>query len=173
MNIVLIGFMGTGKSETGRLLAKKLCWQFFDTDDMIEREVGMKIPQIFAKHGEPYFREAEAKAIGLVSLLDKTVISCGGGAVTRKENMDELEKNGLVICLTASPEVILERTKKNIDRPLLQVKNPLSRIRELLAERRKYYQRCTITIDTTNILPAQVVELILKNPIFPVIAADC
>jgi shikimate kinase len=96
--------MGTGKSEVGALLAQRLGWQFFDTDTMIEEQVGMSVSDIFARRGEKHFRDTETAAIRLVSLMDKTVIACGGGAVLRKENMDELERNGVVVCLTATPE---------------------------------------------------------------------
>jgi len=164
MNIVLTGFMGTGKSAVGKLLAARLGWQFIDTDEMIEKEVGMKIPEIFARRGEPAFRDAETEAVRLVSLLDKMVVSCGGGVVLRSENMDELEKSGIVVCLTASPETILARTKNNTDRPLLKTKDPLAKIKELLSARSGCYARCHCAIDTSTLSPAEVATAILSHP---------
>jgi shikimate kinase len=164
MNIVLTGFMGTGKSAVGKLLAKQLGWQFFDTDEVIEKDTKLKISDIFKNKGEPFFREVETKAIKLVSLLDKSVIACGGGVVLKPENMDELEKNGIVVCLCAGPEKILERTCKNTDRPLLKTPDPLSKIKGLLKERETCYKRCHISIDTNNLSIEQVAEKILNNP---------
>ena len=165
MNLAITGFMGTGKSVAGKIVAEKLGWQFFDTDEIIEEEVEIKISEIFAKKGEPYFRDLETKTIKLLSLLDKAVISCGGGVVLRPENMDELEKKGVIVCLTASPEKILERTKGNA-RPLLAVKDPLSKIKELLKAREQYYKRCSLTIDTSNLSPEQAAEMIIKSKIW-------
>ena len=164
MNIVLTGFMGTGKSAVGKLIAKRLGWQFFDTDEVIEKDIKLKISDIFKYKGEPYFREVEAKAIKLVSLLDKAVIACGGGVVLRAENMNELEKNGIVICLCASPEKVLSRTSKNTDRPLLKTPDPLSKIKDLLKTRETCYKRCHISIGTDNYTVEQVVDKILNDP---------
>ncbi|MBN1824123.1 MAG: AAA family ATPase [Endomicrobiales bacterium] len=162
MNIVLTGFMGTGKTAVGKLLAEKLDWQFYDTDGMIEKDTGLSIPEIFAKKGEPYFRDVESKAVKLFSVLDKAVIACGGGVALRPENMDELEKNGVVVCLTARPEVVLKRTK-NSDRPLLKVKDPLSKISELLKARETYYKRCRVSIDTSVISERETAERIIQQ----------
>jgi shikimate kinase len=162
MNIVLTGFMGTGKTAVGKMVANKLGWQFFDTDEIIEEEIGMKISGIFANKGEPYFRELETKTVRLLALLDKAVISCGGGVVLRAENMDELEKKGYVVCLTASPEVILERTRGET-RPLLKVKNPLQKIREMLQIREPYYKRCKLMIDTSSVSIEQAAGMIMKE----------
>ncbi|MFH1367895.1 MAG: shikimate kinase [Elusimicrobiota bacterium] len=164
MNIVLTGFMGTGKSYVGMLLAKKLGWQFYDTDAMIEKDVGYSINEIFAKKGEPYFRDVESKAVRLVAILDKVVIACGGGVVLRKENMQELGKNGVVVCLTATPEKIYERTKYDTTRPLLKTDDPVLKIRELLDFRKEYYGKCGLIVDTSDITPEQVTEKILAFP---------
>lgn len=164
MNIVLTGFMGTGKSAVGMLLAKKLGWQYFDTDTMIEKDVGYPISQIFAKDGEKFFRDVEAKAVRLVALLDKAVISCGGGVVLRKDNMQELEKNGMVVCLTATPEKIYERTKDDASRPLLRSDDPLSKIKEIMELRKDFYGRCGLIVDTTNLTTEQVADKILAFP---------
>lgn len=164
MNIVLTGFMGTGKSAVGKLLAKRLGWQFFDTDEVVEKDTKLKISDIFNNKGEPYFREVETKAIKLVSLLDKSVIACGGGVVLRLENMDELEKNGVIVCLNAAPEKILSRTSINNDRPLLKTPDRLSKIIGLLKERESFYKRCHIQIDTDNFSVEQIADKILNSP---------
>lgn len=165
MNIILTGFMGTGKSAVSKLLAEKLSWQYIDTDEIIEKEQGVPISAIFATKGEPYFREIESAAIRRISALDKVVISCGGGVVLKKENMDELEKNGFIICLTASPEKIYGRVKHNTDRPLLKVDNPLQKINELLELRKPFYSRCSLMIDTTDLPVSGVVEKIMERGI--------
>jgi shikimate kinase len=154
--------MGTGKSAVGKIIAKKLGWQFFDVDQIIEEEVGVKISEIFEKKGEPYFREVETSAIKLLSILDEAVISCGGGAVLKAENMDELEKKGVVVCLTASAAKILERTKGD-RRPLLNVKNPAEKIKEMLKKREPYYKRCRLMIDTTEFSAKDIAEQILNS----------
>ena len=165
MNLVLTGFMGTGKTAVGKLLASRLEWQFFDLDSLIEKEVGMNISKIFARQGEPYFRDLETKTIKLVSLLDNAVIACGGGVVLRKENMEELEKKGKIICLTAGPEIIYERLRDGADRPLLNAANPLERIKSLMAERAKYYERCNAMISNDGFTVEQTVNAILKHPV--------
>ena len=163
MNIVLTGFMGTGKSAVSRMLSKKLDWQLIDTDSMIEKDTGMKISDIFEKKGESHFRNLETKAVQLVSLSDKAVISCGGGVVLREENMKALETGGFVVCLTASPETIYNRIKSNKDRPLLNVADPTAQIKELLDARQKFYDRCHLLIDTSVLTIEQIVEKILSD----------
>ena len=164
MNIVLIGIMGTGKTATGKALAAKLGWQFFDTDEMIEKEAGMTVSEIFARRGEACFRDMETQAIRLLSVLDKTVIACGGGAVLRRENMDELERNGVIVCLSAAPEVIVERVRKSGNRPLLKVADPLAKIRELERARSEFYRRCHVTIDTGGRDVAGAAAAIIESP---------
>ena len=163
MNIVLVGFMGTGKSATGRVLADRLSWPFFDTDEMIEREAGMSISDIFARDGESCFRDLETSAVRLLSMMDNIVISCGGGVVLRAENMDALRTNGVIVCLTASPETIFKRVSKTVNRPLLKVQDPLRRIKELQEQRAPYYRDCHITIDTSSLSPKSVADHILNN----------
>ncbi len=162
-NIVLTGFMGTGKTEVGRLLARRLGYTFIDADSVIEEEQGIPITEIFKRFGEPYFRDIESAVIKRLSEMERAVISTGGGAVLRQENMDNLKKKGIIICLMASPETIYERTKNDSSRPLLQVENPLQRIKELLEFRRPYYERADIMVNTDGKTPAQVVEEIIEN----------
>ncbi len=165
MNIVLVGFMGTGKSETGRVLAKRLARPFFDTDEMIEKEAGMSIADIFARDGESCFRDLETSAVRLLGVMDNIVISCGGGAVLREENMSALRDHGVMVCLTAKPEVVFKRVSKTSNRPLLKVKDPLKRIKELQEQRASYYRDCQITIDTSVLSPQAAADIILSNPL--------
>jgi len=162
MNIVLTGMMGTGKTVVGKGLAGKLNMKYISTDEMIEKDVGMSIPKIFEGKGEPYFRDVESKAIKCVAMLDNFVIDTGGGVVQKSENMEELERNGVIVCLTASPEVILTRTKKTKYRPLLNVENPETEIRRLLKKREPFYKRCSMMIDTSNKRIEEVVDEIIK-----------
>ncbi len=162
-NIVLTGFMGTGKTEVGRILSRKLGYVLVDADTEIEKEQGMTITDIFKQYGEPKFRDIEADVIRRLSEMENAVISTGGGAVLRQDNMDNLRKNGVVICLTASPETILKRTSNNNDRPLLQVEDPLKKIKELLEFRKPYYEKADIMIDTEGKSPIEVAEEIIEK----------
>lgn len=161
-NIVLTGFMGTGKSEVGKELSRVLGWQVIDIDTEIEKSQNMKITEIFKQFGEPRFRDLETEMIKNLSKNKNVIISTGGGAVLRQENMDALRESGVIICLTASPETILKRTSNNNDRPLLQAENPLKKIRELLEFRMPYYQKADIMIDTENKKPFEVAEEIIE-----------
>ena len=139
MNVVLIGFMGSGKSAAGKALAKKTKMQFIDTDSLIEKQAGMGIPEIFTKMGEKEFRELEKKAISEVSKRDNCVISTGGGAVLDKENVLNLKRNGKIFYLKISPENCFSRVRKSEKRPLLQVEDKLAEIRKLMAFREPFY----------------------------------
>ncbi len=162
-NIVLTGFMGTGKTEVGRLLARRLGYKFIDADSVIEEEQKIPITEIFKRFGEPYFRDIESNLIKRLSEMEGVVISTGGGAVLREENMNNLRKKGVIVCLMASPETIFERTKNDTSRPLLQVQDPLQRIRELLEFRRPFYEKADIMIDTDGKTPQEVTEEIIKK----------
>jgi shikimate kinase len=162
-NIVLTGFMGTGKTEVGKILSQRLGYAIIDADSEIEKETGMTITEIFKRYGESRFREIEASVIKRLSGLKNIIISTGGGAVLREENVINLRKNGLIICLTASPETILKRTSNNSSRPLLQVEDPLQKIKELLEYRRPYYEKADIMIDTENKNPLEVAEEIIQK----------
>ena len=162
-NIVLTGFMGTGKTAVGRELARMLDMKLVDIDSEIEAEEGMKISEIFGRFGEQYFRDAETRVIRRISQGAGMIISTGGGAVLREENIELLRRNAAIFCLAASPETILARTSGNTDRPLLQVEDPMSRIRELLAYRRPFYEKAGDVIDTDGKTPLQVAGEIVEK----------
>ncbi|MCX8031254.1 MAG: shikimate kinase [Thermodesulfovibrionales bacterium] len=162
-NIVLIGFMGTGKSAIGKILAEKLSFHFYDIDKIIEEEQKMSINEIFKKYGETVFRDIEADIILRLSKLEKAVIATGGGAVLRDTNVINLREKGLLVCLTASAETIYERLKNHTDRPLLQVKNPFEKIKELLNLREQFYKKADITINTENKTLEQIAGEILEK----------
>lgn len=155
--------MGTGKSEVGKLLAQRLQREFFDTDTVIEQAVGQPIARIFAEKGETHFRELEKQVIRQVCQKHEIVIATGGGAIVNVDNAICLQESGTVICLTASPEVIVQRVQGNNDRPLLQGEDPLTKIRSLLTVRAEAYARADITIDTSSLNPSEVVEMILAQ----------
>lgn len=161
-NIVLTGFMGTGKTYTGRALARSLGIKFVDTDVLIEKEAGITIPDIFEKFGEPHFRGLEREIVKRVSQENGAVIAVGGGAIVNPDNLADLKKKGVIICLKASPEVILSRVERNSDRPLLQVEDRIGKITELLEKRAPYYEKADFTVDTDGKTPEQVAEEILE-----------
>jgi shikimate kinase len=162
-NIVLTGFMGTGKTEVGKMLAKRLGALFIDADSEIEKRAGKKIANIFSTQGEPAFRDMESETLRALSENDRTVISTGGGAVLRQENMDILRRKGVIVCLNASAKTILHRTRGCTDRPLLNVEDPLAKIKEMLAQRQPYYEKADIIIDTENKSPMQIADEIMEE----------
>ncbi|GLI54344.1 shikimate kinase [Thermodesulfovibrio yellowstonii] len=162
-NIVLIGFMGTGKTSVGKVIAKKLGFEFVDVDEVIEKATGMEISQIFSKFGESCFRDIEEEMIKLITQKRRQVIATGGGVVLRDENMKRLKKDGVIFCLRASENVIFERLKQTTNRPLLQVENPEERIKELLQKRMSLYEKADFCIDTEGLTPEEVAEKIIKE----------
>ncbi len=161
-NLILAGFMGTGKSAVGRLLAERLNRRFVDLDEDIEKREKRPIYQIFKESGEPYFRGIEKEAVKEVSQLKDCIIAVGGGAIVDPENLAAFKKNGIVICLLASVDAILERTKDNPTRPLLNVPDPRKRVEELLKFRAPYYAKTDYQIDTTDLSVEEVAEKILE-----------
>ncbi len=162
-NIILTGFMGVGKTSVGTRLARDLSFRFVDTDTLIEADQHMTITAIFAKHGEPYFREVEAKIIRDVMQQSNQVVSTGGGAVIWDMNREAFKKAGLVVCLTARPEVIYERIKRETHRPLLQTADPQAKIRELLESRSKFYAQADLVIDTSERSVDDVITVIKEK----------
>ncbi len=160
--IVLTGFMATGKTAVGLLLAKKLGLPFLDTDELIEQKAGKSIPEIFAIEGEDHFRFLERDTISRLAELEDCIISTGGGAIVDQENLKALKNKGVVICLTASPEVILNRVGNTVHRPLLHHPEPLRRIEELLYSRLPFYSRADFLIDTSNATTEEVASRVLS-----------
>jgi len=164
-SIALIGFMGTGKTAVGKALAEKLGKEFFELDPLIEKKAGKTIPAIFKEDGEIAFREFEIEAIKEVSKERNAVIACGGGVVLNKINIDRLKREAVIVCLTASPRVILRRTSRDAEeRPLLTVANPALTIKELLRFRRPFYERAAdTTVNTSRLdIDSVVTQIIAK-----------
>lgn len=159
-NIILVGFMGTGKTSVGIRLAEVLGMTFVDTDDLIEKDSGMIISDIFSKHGEDYFRDLESKVAEEISKQKKQVIATGGGIIRREKNIENFRQTGILFCLDASPETILERTSGDNHRPLLQVDDPISRIHNLLKERDPLYAKADYRINTSDLSIDQVADRI-------------
>ena len=149
-NIVLVGFMGTGKTSIGKRLATRLRMRYMDTDDIIERDSGRCISDIFSEDGEETFRELESKAVRKVSKLNNHIISTGGGVVLKEANMVALKRNGIIFCLTATPEEIYRRVQHQSHRPLLQTPDPLAKIKLMLEDRQPYYAKADYTVETTG-----------------------
>lgn len=163
MNIVLIGFMGSGKSAVGHLLAEELKLNFLDTDELIENTEGRKISEIFKADGEEYFRDLETEVIKTLQDYDNFVLSTGGGMVLREENVSLLKSMGPVILLWAEPEVIYERVKSGTHRPLLQVEEPFEEIKKRLDYRTPFYRKAAdYTIDTSKLSPEEITKDILQ-----------
>jgi len=164
-NIALIGFMGTGKTAVGQLLAKKLGRKFIELDLLIEQKAGKSIPEIFQQDGEIAFRELEIEVTKEVAGRKNAVIACGGGLVLNKINIDRLRKEGIIVYLTASPRVILKRvSSEEGNRPLLEVDNPTLTIQELLKFRKPFYERAAdITVNTSRLDINAVAERIIEK----------
>lgn len=164
-NIVLIGFMGSGKSTVGFKLSYRLRIPMEDTDKLIERKQNKTISDIFAREGEVFFRDLETEL--LEELKDSSyirIISVGGGTPVRPENRPMLKACGTVIYLRVSPEVVYERVKEDTGRPLLQCENPLEKIRQLMDARSQAYEECAdIVIDTDELTLDEVVEEIVAR----------
>jgi len=154
--------MGTGKTNVGKEIARRRKWQFLDLDDLIEMKERKVIADIFARNGEPYFRRREKEALKEAARQDNFVVACGGGVVIDPENIEIMRKSGILICLTAKPEVILKRTSGYGHRPLLNVKDPRRQIGLLLKLRHPYYALADKTIDTSKLSVKQVADKILR-----------
>jgi len=147
-NLALIGFMGTGKTSVGWLVAENLKFSFLDTDEMIQTRTSRSIADIFAKDGEAAFRALERQIVGELSTHERTVISTGGGLPADPENLAALKTHALVACLWSSPEKIWERVRHQSHRPLLHDPDPQKKIRELLAARAPFYKQADVLINT-------------------------
>lgn len=161
-NLILIGFMGSGKSSIGRLAAARLRFQFVDTDALVVERARMEISEIFAKHGEAHFRDLETRAIESLVARERCVIATGGGAVLREENRRQLRSLGFVTLLTAREEIILDRVARHSKRPLLRTGDPRETISTLLAERRPAYEAAAHwTLDTSDFTREQASDAVV------------
>jgi shikimate kinase len=149
-NIILTGFMATGKSSIGRCLAARLGYEFVDLDALIEAEAGMRISQIFASQGEAAFRELESRMVERAAGRTGCVIATGGGAIVNPRNLEALKRSGVVIVLTADPEIILSRVRDAEDRPMLRGGEMRERIQRLLEERAPAYAKADLSVDTSD-----------------------
>ncbi|GIV17861.1 MAG: shikimate kinase [Armatimonadota bacterium] len=158
-NVALIGFMGTGKSLLGQMLAQRWGWRFVDTDSLIEEKVGCSVAQIFERFGEEYFRQQETEVLRSLETQHHLVIATGGGVPTRPENVHSLRRHAVIVLLTAEPEVILQRVQPVQTRPkLASAPDPLAEIRRLLREREVAYACADIRVDTSALSPEEAVQ---------------
>ncbi|OPA78534.1 shikimate kinase [Paenibacillus selenitireducens] len=161
-NIILIGFMGTGKSTVGQAIAETLNYQFVDTDALVEKKAGCAISEIFASQGEAHFRQLEHEVIKEILQNERLVVSTGGGSVLREDNCAVMLANGQVIALTADTDHIIQRVSQDPNRPLLQG-NVEERVHTLMAQRKDAYQFADVTIDTTGVPVENIVRTIHEH----------
>lgn len=168
MNVVLIGFRGSGKSTVGRTLADRLGWSFVDTDALIEERTGMTIREIFADQAEEGFRDLEAQVVAEVAGLDRHVISTGGGVVLREANVEALRRSGKLVYLTAPPEVLWKRifddTHRHQTRLKMDPDNGLQQVRKAIMEREPIYMLASdCIVDTANRSVDSIVSRVLTR----------
>ncbi|MBW2053130.1 MAG: shikimate kinase [Deltaproteobacteria bacterium] len=163
MNLILIGYRATGKSLVGTLLSKRLQWPFLDTDDLIEKEAGLAIPEIVAAKGWDHFRNLEKKVVARVSGLDRHIIATGGGVILDPENVTSLRDAGCLVWLQADIETIKARLAADAFRPPLTDSDTIDEAVGVLEKRLPAYQRAAhINIDTKGLSPAQIADSILN-----------
>jgi len=161
-NIVLTGFMGSGKTTIGKLIAEKLDLELIDTDSEVIKELGMTIDKIFEVHGDKTFRAVETRVTERVSKLDNVVISTGGGVVLTRENVTLLRENGVIYLLYASAESILQRLTDDATRPLLKNGDKPTQVIRLLNMRMPFYKNCDSEINTDILTPGLAAEKIIS-----------
>jgi shikimate kinase len=157
-SIVLVGMMGAGKSTIGRRLSARLRLPFLDADTEIEAAAGMSIPDIFETHGEPHFRDGEARVIARLLDNGPAVLATGGGAFMREETRNRIGDKAISIWLKADADIIMKRVKRRADRPLLQTADPAGTVGRLIEEREPIYQRADITIWSRDVPHDKIVE---------------
>ena len=157
-SVVLVGMMGAGKSTIGRRLAARLRLPFLDADIEIEAAASMSIPDIFATHGEPYFRDGEARVIARLLDNGPAVIATGGGAFMREETRNRIRDKAVSIWLKADADVIMKRVKRRADRPLLQTEDPAATVSRLLEAREPVYQSADLTIWSRDVPHDRIVD---------------
>jgi shikimate kinase len=156
--VVLVGMMGAGKSTIGRRLAARLNLPFVDADNEIEAAAGMTIPEIFEVHGEPHFRDGEARVIARLLDAGPAVLATGGGSFMREETRRRIGEKAVSIWLKADPDVIMRRVKRRADRPLLQTVDPAATVSRLISEREPTYQHADITISSREVPHDKIVD---------------
>ena len=163
-NIYLLGFMGTGKTSVGKILAARLGMIFVDMDDIIVERAGKSIPEIFAEDGEPHFRKIERNVAQDLSARTGLVVATGGGVVMDAGNMEDFYRSGTVICFSATPEAILERVAGDTNRPLLagDAAEKMAKMMPLLEKRRPLYGAIPNQVDTSGLTVDEVVELAVE-----------
>ncbi len=165
MNIILMGYRCTGKTTAGRRLAERMGRPFYDTDELVERQIERTIPQIVAEQGWQAFREAETAVIRGLSGVDQSVIALGGGAILDARNIESLKRKGIFVWLFAAPETIAARMEKDVatgaERPSLSDKSSIGEMNVIMTEREPLYKRLAdLAVDTTRIGADRVVEVI-------------
>jgi len=171
LNIVLVGFMGSGKTTVGKRLSKKFGMDFLDTDSLVEKKLGLDIVKIFSTHGESKFREVESKVVREIACLNNTVISTGGGAVLNEKNLLLLARNSLVVFLRADILTIKKRLEHSRDRPILSVEGGRKEIPAQLKERLPNYNRADLIVDANKSVQS-VVEEISEHLSTPLLCAS-
>ncbi len=161
-NIILIGFMGVGKTTVGKLLSQRIGYRFIDTDELIVSTAGISIPDIFARYGEKYFRELEKRAIGHALRSSNVVLATGGGAVVDPANFLLLKERGCVIALDAGENTLWDRLEASTDRPMLFSDRPREKMRALLKARRPIYHKAHYIVSVDNKTPEEVVDEIIS-----------
>jgi len=163
VNLALVGFMGTGKSSVGRLVAEQLHFDYLDTDELIQSRTGRIIADIFAKDGEPAFRKLEEQIVAELAAHERTVIATGGGLPVNPKNLASLKTHALVVCLWASPDRIWERVRNQTHRPLLNTPDPKRKIRELLAAREPFYRQADVLLNTDSRPVREVTQQVIHH----------
>jgi shikimate kinase len=162
-NLILCGFMATGKSSVGKRLAVITGFDFLDMDAAIEAEEGLSIPQIFAARGEAAFRALESRMVERVAERSRCVVATGGGTIVNPRNLEMLKRCGILINLTADIETILARAGTGDDRPMLKEGDRRERIRSLLQQRAGAYAQADITVDTSSLTIEEVARQIIDR----------
>lgn len=161
-SVVLVGMMGAGKSTIGRRLSARLHLRFLDADTEIEAAAGMSIPDIFETHGEPHFRDGEARVIARLLDGGPAVIATGGGAFMREDTRNRIRDKAVSIWLKADADIIMKRVKRRADRPLLQTADPAATVGRLIEEREPVYQRADLTIWSRDVPHEKIVDECLE-----------
>ncbi len=161
-SIVLVGMMGAGKSTVGRRLATRLGLPFIDADHEIEAAAGMTIPEIFAAHGETYFRDGEARVLARLLRGGRQVLATGGGAFMREETRARVKEKGVSIWLKADADVVMSRVRRRPTRPLLQTPDPEGTVRRLLDERNPFYAQADLVVHSREVPHDQIVDEITE-----------